>query len=73
VAILAEYCGYEPEEMHEALKDKFLSVGLDDHGLKIVRSTTKLSTTEMEEYLEKIKRWAAAELNCYIPDPNEAI
>jgi hypothetical protein len=31
-----------------------------------------LTTTEMEEYLGKIKVWAAETLNCYIPDPNEA-
>ena len=36
-----------------------------------VRSTTKLNTQEFEEYLETVKRWAATDLQLYIPDPNE--
>lgn len=72
VEILADYCGYEREEMHEALKEKFLSAIPDDHGLRKIKSTTKLNTIEMEEYLEKIRRWASVELNCYIPNPNES-
>lgn len=72
VEILADYCGYEREEMHEALKEKFLSAIPDDHGLRKIKSTTKLNTIEMEEYLEKIRLWASVELNCYIPNPNES-
>lgn len=71
VAILAEYCGYEPDEMHEALKEKFLAAAMDEHGLRKRKSTKKLTTTEMEDYLERIRRWAAQELNCYIGLPNE--
>ena len=71
VEILSDFTGYEREEMHEALKEKFLSSEIDEHGLRKIKSTTKLKTTEMEDYLERIRRWAATELNCYVPLPNE--
>jgi hypothetical protein len=70
IEILSNYCGYEHDEMHEALKEKFLSHQRDEKGLVKIRSTTKLNTADFEEFLEKIKRWAAIELNCYIPNPN---
>lgn len=69
VAILGDHCGYDPEEMHEALKFKFLRKGKE--GLETVTSTTDLNTKEFEDYLERIRRWASMELNCFIPQPNE--
>ena len=73
VEILSKFCGYEAEEMHEALKEKFLSAPeIDAHGLRKIKSTAKLNTAEFTEYLDKIKRWASQELSVYIPDPNEA-
>jgi hypothetical protein len=72
IALLAEHCGYEPEEMHEALKLQFLRVPADeDHPLETVRSTARLKTSEFEVYLEQIRRWAATEMGVYIPEPNE--
>jgi len=71
VAILSDHCGYETEEMHEALKEKFLSAIPDEHGLRKIKSTAKLNTVEFEGYQDKIRRWAAQELNCYIPLPRE--
>lgn len=71
ISILGDFCGYDPEEMHEALKFKFLRKGKE--GLETVTSTTDLNTKEFEEYLEKIRRWGSMELNCYIPQPNEAL
>ncbi len=71
IEILGGYTGYTAEEMHEALKEKFLSAIPDEHGLRKIKSTTKLSTAEFTDYLDKIKRWAVIELGCYIPDPNE--
>lgn len=69
VNILADYCGYMPQEMHEALKWKFLRK--TDGKLETVRSTASLSTNEFEEYLEKIRIWANTELSILIPLPNE--
>lgn len=34
-------------------------------------STTELSTSQFMEYLAEIGQWAAEELGCYIPEPNE--
>ena len=68
--ILSKHTGYESDEMHEILKFKFLRKRINNE-VEYVQSTTKLNTAEMEEYLEKIRRWAAIELFCTIPLPNE--
>jgi len=71
IPLIAEYAGEDDKEaIHEALKNKFLKVR-DSKGLKIVQSTTKLSTTEFEIYLEAVKRWASMECQIVIPDPND--
>ena len=70
VSMLSEFTGYEKEEMHEILKWKFLRY-VDDRGIERARSTTDLSTVEAEDYYERIRRWAAADLNFFIPNPNE--
>ena len=67
--ILGDYFGYTEEEMHDALKYKFLRKGAAD--LETVQSTTKLNTAEFEDYLEKVRRWALLEYNVSIPLPNE--
>jgi hypothetical protein len=72
VEILANHCGYEPEELHEALKVKFLSDRQEDeNGLMRVRSTAKLTTDEFIAYTNRVVRWAAESLGVYIPSPNE--
>ena len=64
VDMISEETGNEPEETHELLKLKFLkSMGK--------ANTTQLDTKEFNIYIEKIQRWAAQELSCVIPDPNE--
>ena len=68
--ILSRHTGYESDEMHEILKFKFLRKRISDD-VEYVQSTTKLNTAEMEEYLEKIRRFAAMDLFCVIPLPNE--
>ena len=69
INLLCETTGYTPEEMHEALKMLFLK----DNTRKIptLRSTTELTTIEFEDFLEGVRVWAASELNCIIPLPNE--
>ena len=69
IDLLAEHCGYEPEEMHDALKQKFLQIH-GDTALPTVRSTASLNTLEFTNYIESI-RHLAAEMGVYIPDPNE--
>jgi hypothetical protein len=68
--VLGDYFGYDTEEMHDALKYKFLRKGAAD--LETVQSTTKMNTAEFEEYLEKIRRWAATDYGVVVPLPNEA-
>lgn len=69
VDMLAEHCGMTDEEMHESLKDKFLSIYDPAIDLKRIRSTTELNTMEFIEYNERIKRWASEFFGLVIPDP----
>jgi hypothetical protein len=73
VELLAAHCGYTPEEMHDALKIKFLSpdgvVYEDGFGLIKVSSSARLKVNEFIQYTNDIVIWAAQELQVYIPDP----
>jgi len=70
VKILSAEWGWEnPEQLHDALRLEFLAI--DSKPLKTARSTTELSTVEMEDYLQRIRIWALAEHNVRIPLPNE--
>jgi hypothetical protein len=72
VQILSDFCGYTPEEMHEALKEKFLGSERDQKGLLRIKSTASLTTDEFAQYTNRVVIWAAQELLVYIPDPNMA-
>lgn len=69
IKLLAEHCGYDPEEMRDALKWRFLRTH-EGGDLPAVRSVADLDTAEMTEFIEQIRR-LAAELGCVIPDPGE--
>ena len=74
VKILGDHFGYTPEEMHEALKFKFLRI--ENPGKPTtVRSTASedFTTIDAETYYENIRRWAAIEYGVVIPLPNEGI
>lgn len=72
VEILADAFGYTPEEMHEALKFKFLRIHNEKgQDLDSVKSTTKLDTKEFTDYVDTILRWAVTEYGIYIPDPGQ--
>ena len=73
IDMVSKETGYTPEEAHEAMKFKFLSVFDADRQLRRVRSTSSLDTAEMEEYLANIRKWGDEYLKVYIPNPNEAI
>lgn len=62
------------EVVHEFCKAQFLpplelSIG---GGMKITKSTAKLNRQEFNDYVENIRRWAANELQVFIPDPYAA-
>lgn len=69
IKILSDELGYFPEEMHEALKLKFLRK--ESKPLPTVRSTTSLTTSEFEDYLETVRVWAITEYQIRIPMPGE--
>jgi hypothetical protein len=72
VAILAEHLGYQQDEMHDALKYKFLRTEADAiEGLPRVRSSADLNTAEFNAYVENVVTWAGAEFGVVIPDPGE--
>ena len=68
---ISEEIGHSPEEVHDLLKAQFLKGTIHVKGLDLdkVGSTASLKTDEFEEYLNKIKIWAAEFLNVNIPDP----
>jgi len=72
VEILANHFGYDKDEMHEALKFKFLKRH-EDSALPTVGSTAKLSTVEFGDYIDTVVRWAASEYRVVIPEANEVI
>jgi hypothetical protein len=69
IHILAEHCGYDDDEMKDAVKFKFLKIH-GDSSLPTVRSTSSLDTKEMGEFVDNLMR-LGAELGCYLPSPGE--
>jgi len=62
--------GYTPDEIHQLMQKQFLKY--ENKGEWFVKSTTKLNTKDMEDYLENVRRFASMELSCYVPLPNES-
>jgi hypothetical protein len=69
IPCLMEWSGYDKDEMHEALKEKFLRIEKVE-GLPSTRSTADLTTIEFMDYIDEIVRWAATQ-GVDIPEPNE--
>ena len=62
--------------MHEVLKHEHLSDSVRlpfdrRKKIRVVKSTTELSTVEFEDYLDRIRRWARIKLRFDIPLPND--
>jgi hypothetical protein len=68
--IMGAEIGYLPDEIHQLMCKEFLSYERSP-GELFVKSTTKLSTVEFEDYLANVRRFAATELSIFIPMPNE--
>ena len=73
VKLLSETTGYTLQEMHEALKLEFLVRPAVVKGVELptMKSTALMNTLEFEDYCKEIREWASADLNCFIPLPNE--
>ena len=81
VTPLASYLeGYSTDEVHELLKYKFLSqfrfVKSPKNGtveeVRLIKSTTKLTTKEFMTFMEACIRWAS-ELGCPITMPGDPV
>ena len=71
VKILCLHTGFNREEMHDALKQKFASRVDEKTGLTIIESTADMDTVRFCQYYEDIQRWAIEFLGVYVPSPNE--
>lgn len=69
IELISDYTGYTPNETHDYLRLKCL-IKENEGGFKTLKSTTELSTVEMEKYLEDCRRDASLH-GIYIPLPNE--
>lgn len=74
MTMIAAETGHTTEEIHEYCKAKFLPrifLKIGNEEQELTKSTTTLSTMDMEDYHERIRSFAATELNITIPLPNE--
>ena len=68
-SVLAIELGLTIDEVKQLLKNKFLSY--EKNKIKFVKETSKLSTTELEAFVENCRTYSQLEHNCYIPKPHE--
>jgi hypothetical protein len=65
---------FEPETVHEYLKDKFNKVEIIGEGGEVLDylggSTTEMNKEEFGQYVDRIIEWAASFLSIAIPLPN---
>lgn len=71
---IAKHTGHTPNEIHEWCKAQFAPpcrVRIRGDVVEY-RSTAKLNTAEMSEYLERVRAWAATDLNMTLSTYSEA-
>jgi len=75
LTILEADTGQSKEDFHIYFRSKYLFATKEINGemIEYTRSTTELSTLEMEDYLSKIRMFGSSELGCFLPLPNETI
>lgn len=74
LSMIATETGHTSEECHEYFKSLLLPrmfVTIAGKERSVPKSTTELTTVEMEQYLERIRAFAAAELRMNVPLPGE--
>lgn len=72
---IGDYTGYTKEEMHDFFREKFLApvpmmVGTSTE--RPPRSTTSLTTAEMQDYLDRIYRFAVTDIGVRLTLPEYA-
>ncbi|MBW2675100.1 MAG: recombination protein NinB [Deltaproteobacteria bacterium] len=70
---VSEHTGMDADDVHAFLKGKFLSPRIVEIKGEVVeyRTTTKLSTAEMTDYMNKIYAWATTDLGLILPHPDD--
>lgn len=68
--LISEHTGEDPESLHEALKAHFAPKHVIGN-LVVPSGTRYLDTVDFSQFVEKVRRWAAEELNVNIPSPDE--
>lgn len=65
--------GQDKMDIHDYYKSKFLTrqVNINGRWVNATGSTTKLTITQMSEYLEKVKADAATEMGIILPSPED--
>lgn len=68
-----EATGQDSDDVHEFFKAKFLPPRIVELGGEIIewRTTTRLTTAEMSEYMNKIYAWVTTELGLLLPVPQD--
>ena len=71
--IIASETGHDAEEVHEAMKRKFIAPAYGEVFGEFVdrRTTTDQTTGSMAEYLERVRAFAATDLGIHLPLPEE--
>ena len=71
--LISEATGYTKEEVHEMMKSILLKDHKEVAGKRytVIRSTHDLTTVEMGEYIENVKRFASTELQLNIPEASK--
>jgi hypothetical protein len=69
---IADYTGYTSDDLHYRVEPILaLRTITDENGLRVVKKTSSMSTSEFSAYVDAVKLWAWHELNLYVPEPNE--
>jgi phage protein U len=79
LATLSAHTGYTVDELHDLMKMKFIPKHLalldgngDVQGAFVLGgSTRQMTTKEFADYIEAVRQFAGAELDCYIPDAGD--
>ncbi len=68
---VSEHTGYTHDDVHEFLKQKFLTPKTIEIDGRVSRrwTTGDLTTAQMADYMDKIYAWATTELGLFLPIP----
>lgn len=64
---ISDYTGHTPEEIHEAMKWRFLR-SVDDHGIELAASSANLTTERFAKFVDQVIQFAQQELELRIPE-----